>query len=826
MTDKKRILIVGGVAGGASAAARVRRLSEDAEIVMFERGEDISFANCGLPYHIGGVIPERKRLLVQTPGGMRKRFRVDVRIHTEVVRIDRQNREVVAVDRASGKEYREKYDALVLSPGAEPVRPPIPGADSRRVLTLRNMADMDAINRVVAEDESRRAVVVGGGYIGLEMAEALRHRGVDTTLLELANQVMGPADPEMAAPLHQELTLHGVDLRLGTSVTSFREVGGGLEVQLSTGETIVCGLALLAVGVKPEVTLAAEAGLKIGPTGGIVVDQRMRTSDPAIYAVGDAVEVRHFVDDSASLIPLAGPANRQARIAADNIFGRDSTYKKTQGTAICKVFNLAIGMTGMSEKALRHSGTPYEKVYVHPAAHAAYYPGASPVSLKLLFDPENGRVLGAQAVGPDGVDKRIDVLATAIRANLTVFDLEDLELAYAPPYGSAKDVVNYAGFVAANAIRGDVRLCHVEDVLSPGEGQLLLDVRTAKELKAGTIPGAKHIPVDDLRDRLGELPKDKEILAFCQVGLRGYLACRVLTQHGFSCRNLTGGYKTYLMATGQLPEPKSSSKEPQGDTGQRDEPIVSSDTSQPRVVKEVDACRLQCPGPIRKLNTEIGSIRVGEALAIDATDPGFVADVPAWCRTTGHELVDMARRGAAYRATVVKRAAEPQAAGATDAPNASRGLTIVVFSSDFDRAVAAFIIANGAAAMGYRVTLFFTFWGLNVLRRDEPVRVKKTPIERMFGWMMPRGPERLALSRMNMAGMGLSMIKGIMRNKNIASLPESIRSAQQAGVRLVGCTMSMDLMGIKREELIDGIEEGGVATYLDHAGQGNVNLFV
>jgi NADPH-dependent 2,4-dienoyl-CoA reductase/sulfur reductase-like enzyme/rhodanese-related sulfurtransferase len=551
VSDTKRIVIVGGVAGGASAAARARRLSEDAEILLFERGEDISFANCGLPYHVGGVIADRKRLLVQTPEGMRKRFRIDVRVRTEVLRIDRENREIVALDRAADREYREKYDALVLSPGAEPIRPPIAGVQSPRVLTLRNMADMDAIIRVLDEEKPGRAVIVGGGYVGLEMAEALRERKVETAIVEMTGQVMGPADPEMVAPIHKQLICHGVDLRLRTSVTEFREERGGLSLQLSSGEAIACGLAILAVGVRPEVKLAREAGLELGPLGGIVVDDRMRTSDPNVYAVGDAVEVRQFVDGSPALIPLAGPANRQGRIAADNIFGRESVYKRTQGTAICKVFDLAIGMTGMNEKALVRCGASYEKVYVHPASRAGYYPGASPLSLKLLFKPGDGRILGAQAVGADGVDKRIDVLATAMRAGLTVFDLEELELAYAPPYGSAKDVVNYAGFAAANALRGDVRLCHVSDVLSATNDRTILDVRTAKEVAKGTIPGAVHIPVDELRDRLAELDPHRELHVYCQVGLRGYLACRILAQHGFSCRNLSGGFTTYLMATEQ-----------------------------------------------------------------------------------------------------------------------------------------------------------------------------------------------------------------------------------------------------------------------------------
>ena len=549
MSERKRILIVGGVAGGASAAARARRLSEAAEIVIFERGEHISFANCGLPYHIGEVIPDRESLLIQTPESMARRFRVDVRTRCEVVSIDPKARSVAVRDLDSGAETTEPYDKLILSPGAAPVAPPISGADLSGVHSLRSIGDMDAIKRVVDAGAGGRAVVVGGGYIGLEMAEALRLRDLQVTLVELADQVFIAADSEMVAPVHQQLVLHGVDLRLGVSVSAIEAAGEKLKVILSTDESIECGLVIVAVGVRPEAALGREAGLEIGRTGGIAVDEHMQTSDPDIFAVGDAVEVTEFVGGGKALIPLAGPANRQGRIAADNIFGRPSIYRDTQGTAICKVFDLAVGMTGLSEKSLIKASLNYEKIYIHPASHAGYYPGAAAMSLKLLFDPDDGRVLGAQVVGGDGVDKRIDVLAVAIRAGLTVVQLQDLELSYAPPYGSARDPVNYAGFVASNVLAGDVKLCHTPDMIDPGDDRVLLDVRTAAEVDAGTIGEAVNIPLDDLRDRLDELPGDKELLVFCAAGLRGYLACRILSQNGFACRNLTGGYKTYKAAT-------------------------------------------------------------------------------------------------------------------------------------------------------------------------------------------------------------------------------------------------------------------------------------
>ena len=815
MSEKKRIVIVGGVAGGASAAARARRLSEEAEITLFERGEYISFANCGLPYHIGGSIKERKRLLVQTPEMMAKRFRVDVRTQTEVTSIDRERKEISARDLKTGQETRIPYDNLVLSPGAAPIRPPLPGIDSKRVLTLRNMADMDAIIRLLDEEKPETATVIGGGYIGLEMVEALVHRGVHVSLVELLPQVMGPADPEMVAPIHQEIVRNGVELHLDTSAEEFREVNGRLEIHLSSGEKLSSRFVILAIGVKPEVDLARDAGLAIGERGGIVVDEHMQTSDPAVFAVGDAVEVTDFVGGFQTLIPLAGPANRQGRIAADNIFGRGSTYKKTQGTAICKVFDLAIGMTGSSEKLLKREGRGYEKVYIHSQSHAEYYPGASPISLKLLFDPKDGKILGAQSVGKDGVDKRIDVLAVAIRAGLTAYDLEELELSYAPPYGSAKDPVNYAGFVAANFLRGDYHLCHIEDVANLREDQVLLDVRTPKEVANGTIPGAVSIPLDELRDRLGEVPREKELLVFCQIGLRGYLACRILCQHGYKCRDLTGGYKTYLDITAKPPWKSQGNGQPTGPCGK--------EADAPEVVKEVDACGLQCPGPIMAVSREIEKIEIGQAIAVKTTDPGFAYDIPAWCQSTGNRLVEVGSDKGCYRAVI----ARGQAEAITSPPSSnSKKVSLIVFSNDFDRLMASFVIANGAAAMGKEVTVFFTFWGLNALRKKNPPSVKKNLVESMFGWMMPRGAEKLTLSKMNMGGMGLSMIKGIMRKKNVPSLSELIASAQKAGVRLVACSMSMDLMGIKKEELIDGVEEGGVALYLGQAERAGVNLFI
>jgi NADPH-dependent 2,4-dienoyl-CoA reductase/sulfur reductase-like enzyme/rhodanese-related sulfurtransferase len=551
-----KLLIVGGVAGGASAAARARRLSEDADIILFERGPDVSFANCGLPYYLGGEISERDKLLVVTPERLRTRFKLDVRVRTSVEAIDRAAKKVRARDLASGREYEESYDKLILAPGAAPIRPPLPGIDLPGVFTLRNLQDMDRIQAKL-DQGVRQAVVVGAGFIGLELVENLVRRGVKTTVVELQDQVLPPFDKEMTTPLADHLAAKGVSLLLGQSAEAFEQGSDGLVVRLKSGQQLPAQLVVLGVGVRPESKLAVAAGLEVGPRGGIRVNDHLQTSDPDIYAVGDAIEVKDFVTGEPTQVPLAGPANRQGRIAADHIFGRAARYRGTQGTAIVRVFERTAALTGASEKVLKRTNRPYRKVYVHPTHHAGYYPGAEAMTLKLLFDPETGKVLGAQAVGGAGVDKRIDVLAVAIQAGMTVFDLEEMELAYSPQYGSAKDPINMAGFVAGGLLRGDHPQEDVEAVLATAVGQrpLLLDVRTPQEFAAGHVPDAVNIPVDDLRSRLGELPRDREIAVYCQVGQRGYLATRILRQAGFGAVNVGGGYKTY-----QLFHPKANGR--------------------------------------------------------------------------------------------------------------------------------------------------------------------------------------------------------------------------------------------------------------------------
>ncbi len=553
----KRVLIVGGVAGGASAASRARRLSEEAEIVIFERGPHVSFANCGLPYHLGGEIADRNKLLLQTPESLRARFNLDVRVNTEIVLVDVGHKEVEAREHPSGRVYRERYDALILATGAAPLKPPIPGIERPGHFVLRNIPDMDAILAWISKHKAHRAVVVGGGYIGLETAEQLHRHGLEITIAEALPQVMGPLDSDMAAWLQDELQKQKVALYLNNGVASFEAPRAGENaaasvVVLKGGQRLPADIVVLGLGVRPETSLAKHAGLELGERGGIRVNEQMRTSDASIWAVGDAVEVRDPITGSWTLIALAGPANRQGRIAADSIFGRPAAYHGTYGTSVLRLFDLVAACTGSNERALKKANLPYTALHLHPGSHAGYYPGAKPIAIKILFAPDTGRLLGAQAVGADGVDKRIDVFATALKAGMTVHDLAELELSYAPPFGSAKDPVNLAGMAAENVLSGDVVLAQWSEIagLDP-ERTLILDVRDDSERAAGAIPKSIHIPLPQLRARLNELPRDRELIVHCQSGQRSYFACRLLTQKGFKCRNLSGAYRTWKEALKQ-----------------------------------------------------------------------------------------------------------------------------------------------------------------------------------------------------------------------------------------------------------------------------------
>ncbi|MDX8366775.1 CoA-disulfide reductase [Cytobacillus sp. IB215665] len=542
---KKKIVIVGGVAGGATAAARLRRLDENAEIIMFERGEYISFANCGLPYHVSEVIPQRDSLLVQTVEGMSKKFNLDIRNFSEVVKINREEKTVSVQHVQTGKKYKETYDKLILSPGARPIVPPFEGLEqARNMFTLRNVPDTDRIKAWVDQQQPKKAVIVGGGFIGLEMAESLHHRGIGVTVVELGKQVMAPLDPEMAAIVHEHLRDKNVNLILEDRVKAFKN--NGKTIVLNSGKEIDSDITILSIGVQAENELAIESGLEVGKRGGIVVNEHLQTTDKNIYAIGDAIEVKDYILGTATMVPLAWPANRQGRLAADHIYGLNVVYKGTLGTAVAKVFDLTVAVTGNNAKTLKHLNITFEAVHVHPNSNASYYPGGNPVSLKMTFDPNSGKIFGVQGVGINGVEKRIDVIATAIKGGLYVHDLPDLELAYAPPYSSAKDPVNMLGYVATNVVDKELNVVHfdqIDEIIN--DGGYLIDVREPMELELGDIEGSVNIPLGDLREQLAELPQDKPIYITCQVGLRGYLATRILQQHGFDAYNLSGGYKTY-----------------------------------------------------------------------------------------------------------------------------------------------------------------------------------------------------------------------------------------------------------------------------------------
>lgn len=821
----KKVLIVGGVAGGASAAARLRRLDEEAHIVMFERDPYISFANCGLPYYIGGSIQDRSKLLVQTPEAMHSRFNIDVRIQSEVVSIDPVHKKVRVHSKDKG-DYEESYDALILSPGAKPIRPALPGIESSKIHTLRNIPDTDKVKAKVEEECTRSAVVIGGGFIGVEMAENLKEAGLEVTLIEANAQILAPFDPEMASVLAKELEDKGIGLIFSDMVHGFIETDHQIEVRLASGTVLKSEMVLLAIGVTPDTAFLKDSGLAFGPQGHIIVNERMETNLQDVYAVGDAVEIVDFVNGQKTAIPLAGPANKQGRIAADNVAGLGTTFKGSQGTSIIKVFGLTGAATGNNEKTLKRMNMPYHAVYVHPNSHASYYPGATPISLKLLFDPQ-GVVLGAQAVGYDGVDKRIDDIATVIRFRGTITDLTELELSYAPPYSSAKDPVNMAGYTAENVLAGMTRVFVPADLAERDpHSTLLVDVRTEMEHANGHIEGSINIPVDKLRTRLAELDPSKEIWVYCQVGLRGYTASRILSQKGFRVKNLTGGYKTYQM-NGYKPKPVSAPGPfdviQQETAAAVDMPAAGTLTPD----ATLDACGLCCPGPLIQVKQRMDLLQHGQILKVTASDPGFYEDIKAWAHMSRNRLLHLAKQpNGMIEAYLCKGDDAIQSLNAA-VPSASHpASTMVVFSGDLDKAIASFIIANGAAASGKKVTMFFTFWGLNIIRKHERVPVQKGFIGKMFGAMMPRGSRKLSLSRMNMMGMGSQMIRGLMKSKNVSSLEELIQTAIDQGVEIVACQMSMDLMGIAREELIDHVGIGGVGYYLGKAEESGHNLFI
>ncbi len=795
-----KVVIVGGVAAGAGTAARLRRLDERAEIVLLERGRYISYANCGLPYHLGGVIPERGSLLVMPEAKFKAWFNVDVRTGNAVTAVDRKAK-TVHVRRTDGSEYDESYDRLVLATGSRPLDLGLSGSDDPRVRPLWTIPDMDALIALTAK--ARRAVVVGGGFVGLEAAENLRGRGLEVTLIQHSGHVLPSVDPEMASYLMAELASVGIDVRLNTELTGFRrEADGSFFAEIRDGDALPADLVLMSVGVRPNSELARDAGLTLSKRGHIVVDDRMRTSDADIYAAGDAVEVADPLSGGRTAIPLAGPANRQARIVADNLAGGDSRYRGSWGTSVIKIGKLTAASVGYTEARLKQEGLPYHRIYTHPASGATYYPGGAQMHIKFLFAPD-GRIYGAQAVGPKAVDKRIDVIATAMQCGRKAPELAELELAYAPPFSSAKDPVNFLGMIADDILRGRTAPVYADAIPADAQG---VDVREPGEVDLGDIPGFVNIPLGQLRKRLGELDRSRPVVLSCQVGLRGYLAERILKQNGFEAHNLSGGYLTWKSFHGKAPAPKPSAPDPA--------PAAKADAT-------VDVRMLACPGPVVRIRQAMDALPEGGTLEILAA-LSFESDLEAWCRSAGHTLLRLERGADSLTASVRKG----MPAVSVSAAQGSDARAIVLFSNDLDKAMAALIIACGMAAAGMKVSIFFTFWGLTVLRRKPEHPVKKTFISRLFGWMLPSGARRLALSKMHMMGIGTAMMKSVMADRKVPTLPELLERARELGVRFIACEMAMDVMGITRDELLEVDEVGGVASFAALSKDSSGTLFI
>jgi len=833
-----KIVVVGGVAAGMSCAARARRLDEFAEIVVFERANHVSFANCGLPYHIGEVIKDRSRLLLQTPESLDESLAIDVRTAVEVTDIEPGSKTVRVRDLRTGQESVESYDSLALCPGASPVTPPLPGVDHPDIHVLRRIGDMDVIKAAVdgrgvsGRPPITHAVVIGAGYIGLEMAENLHERGVQVVVVEMADQIIPPLDRELTTTMESYIRAHGVELQLGTQAAAFSQSPGGrLRVELKNGEFVETDMVVLAAGVRPNTELAVAAGIELGPRGGIKVDAHMRTSVADIYAAGDAVEVGHLVLPGSWLIPLAGPANRQGRVAAENICGRETIFDPVQGTSIVKVFDMVAGGTGANQRQLDAAGIPYERVQIHPSGHAGYYPGTAKMQLKVLFEPVTGKLLGAGIVGFDGVDKRLDVLATALRGGMTVHDLEGLELAYAPPFGSAKDPINMAGFMASNVLKKDLRLWYPSEYPAATEGARIIDVRGPQEYAIWHLPGAENVPLPTLRDAQQGWDRTRPIRLYCAVGFRSYLAYRALVQRGFTdVKTLSGGMTTFRSYHDVPSQEGVDTAEPVVNYGEDRTGInaVRAAAAGPvpatGVEVDLDCTGLACPGPIMALQAKMAELAPGDEVLAHVSDPGFRLDAPAWAGKNGHSMLDLVPEGPGYAARFRKGGSQIAAGG--PAARLKDKKSFVVFSGEFDRVLASFILANAAASMGDEVSMFFTFWGLNALRRDDPPHRAKNALDRAFSAMLPSGPEKLPLSTMNMLGGGPALIKKIMKDHHVPSLPELISSAQQTGVRLIACTMTMDLLGIAHDDLIDGVELGGAAMFFGEANESNGAFFI
>ena len=808
----KKVLIVGGVAGGASTATRLRRLDENLEIVIFEKGEYVSFANCGLPYYIGDIIQNRESLLVQTPESLKARFNLDVRVNSEVVGVNGKDKKV-KVKTKNGEEYEEIFDFLVLAPGAKPIFPAIKGIENKKIFTLRNINDMDKIKSEIKNNAIKKAVVVGGGYVGIETAENLKHLGIDTTLVEAAPNILAPFDSEISNILEYELVNNGIELMTSEKVVEFQEDANKIIIKLESGKIVTTDMVILSIGVSPDTKFLEGSGINLGERGHILVNENLETNIDGVYALGDSILVKNYITNQNVGIPLAGPANRQGRIVAGNIVGRNEKYKGSLGTAIIKIFELTGASTGLNERSLKQLNITYEKIYLHPNNHAAYYPGASPISIKALYNKENKQILGAQAVGISGVDKFIDVMATSIKFKATIDDLAELELAYAPPFLSAKSPANMVGFIGQNIEDDLLEQVFIEDLKKYDEKKtIILDIREELELIGGKFDNSINIPLSELRKRYTELPKDKEIWTYCAVGLRGYIATRFLSQKGYRVKNLAGGIKSEEKVIVNTQKESSLTKEGNSNIEKEEDYL--------------DLSGLSCPGPLVKIKEKIDKLGEGEKLKVKVSDPGFYNDIQAWSKVTKNSLLSLDKKDGLTYATLQKgqtsKVIEKNQENVIIEDNSN--MTMVVFSGDLDKAIAAFIIANGALIMGKKVTMFFTFWGLSILKKKN--LAKKSFIEKMFAMMLPKNSQDLPVSKMNFFGIGAKMIRSVMKKKNIMSLEELIKKAIDSGVNITACTMSMDVMGISEEELIDGINYGGVGQYLGEAEKSNNNLFI
>ncbi|WP_270465937.1 MULTISPECIES: CoA-disulfide reductase [Fusobacterium] len=808
----KKVLIVGGVAGGASTATRLRRLDENLEIVIFEKGEYVSFANCGLPYYIGDIIQNRESLLVQTPESLKARFNLDVRVNSEVVGVNGKDKKV-KVKTKNGEEYEEIFDFLVLAPGAKPIFPAIKGIENKKIFTLRNINDMDKIKSEIKNNAIKKAVVVGGGYVGIETAENLKHLGIDTTLVEAAPNILAPFDSEISNILEYELVNNGIELMTSEKVVEFQEDANKIIIKLESGKIVTTDMVILSIGVSPDTKFLEGSGINLGERGHILVNENLETNIDGVYALGDSILVKNYITNQNVGIPLAGPANRQGRIVAGNIVGRNEKYKGSLGTAIIKIFELTGASTGLNERSLKQLNITYEKIYLHPNNHAAYYPGASPISIKALYNKENKQILGAQAVGISGVDKFIDVMATSIKFKATIDDLAELELAYAPPFLSAKSPANMVGFIGQNIEDDLLEQVFMEDLKKYDEKKtIILDIREELELIGGKFDNSINIPLSELRKRYTELPKDKEIWTYCAVGLRGYIATRFLSQKGYRVKNLAGGIKSEEKVIVNTQKESSLTKEGNSNIEKEEDYL--------------DLSGLSCPGPLVKIKEKIDKLGEDEKLKVKVSDPGFYNDIQAWSKVTKNSLLSLDKKDGLTYATLQKgqtsKVIEKNQENVIIEDNSN--MTMVVFSGDLDKAIAAFIIANGALTMGKKVTMFFTFWGLSILKKKN--LAKKSFIEKMFAMMLPKNSQDLPVSKMNFFGIGAKMIRSVMKKKNIMSLEELIKKAIDSGVNITACTMSMDVMGISEEELIDGINYGGVGQYLGEAEKSNNNLFI